>query len=64
MTLQELQNSSEIWVLPSDIANLTGESPQAIREKAKQGTLEYKYIRTGNRTKIHRKSFLNFLTEV
>lgn len=61
MTKQELINSEQDFIYANDVACITGESPQAIRLKAKRGKLEYKCIITGNRVRILRTDFINFM---
>jgi len=59
--LKEILNSEELFIFPKDVAEILHVSPQLIREKAKNGTLEYKCVRSGSRTYIVRKSFLEYL---
>ena len=61
MTIEELRKSDQPVVRPVDIAGILGVHPFAICIKAREGTLEFPYFRSGNRTKIPRIPFLNWL---
>lgn len=61
MTYKELILCDKVFVYPEEVAEILGINPQGIREQAKNGTLPFPYIRSGNRTKIFRKPFLEFI---
>lgn len=61
MTYQEAQESDKDMLTPQDIAPILGVHPQTISDKAKEGSLEFAYIRSGNTTKIPRLAFLHWM---
>lgn len=61
MTIDEIRESDRMMLRPADIAGLLGVHPYTISIKAREGTLEFPYFRSGNRTKIPRVPFLNWL---
>ena len=61
MTAEEIRKSDRDWLLPREVAPVLGCHPYTICVKAKEGTLEFPYFRSGNRTKIPRKPFLQWL---
>lgn len=63
MTLSELRTCGQPVVRPQDVASILGMHPQYINLMAKQGELPFRFIRSGNRTKLIRKSVLEFLGE-
>ena len=60
-TIEELQESNRVFVTPQDVGPLLGMHPQTINLMAKDGTLPFTFIRSGNRTKIPRLALLNWL---
>ena len=63
MTLAEMKTSDKVMLVPSDIAPVLGCDPYTISLLARDGGLEFPYMRSGNRTKIPRKAFLKWLGE-
>lgn len=61
MTLEEMQKSCERFITPKDAAEVLGVDVQTLRVKATRGTLEFKFYRSGNRTKIFREDFLKYI---
>ena len=61
MTLEDIRDSDKALLTPEDIAPVMGCHPYTICVKAKNGTLEFPYFRSGNRTKIPRIPFLIWL---
>ncbi|MBR4457615.1 MAG: helix-turn-helix domain-containing protein [Clostridia bacterium] len=61
MTLEEIRRSEAVMLLPKDVAPVLGMHPYSISLLAKQGRLPFPYIRSGNRTKIPREAFLEWL---
>ncbi len=61
MTYQEAVESDREMLTPADIAPILGVHQQTINDKAREGTLEFAYFRTGNTTKIPRRSFLYWM---
>lgn len=63
LTLNELRTCGQPVVRPQDVAPILGMHPQYINLMAKRDELPFRFIRSGNRTKIIRKSVLEFLGE-
>lgn len=65
MTLTEMRASDAAYLLPSDVAEVLRCSPQLIRCAARDDPklLGFPVVRIGNRTKIPRRAFLDFLGE-
>ena len=63
MTLSELKSCGRTVVRPQDVASILGMHPQYINLMAKRDELPFRFIRSGNRTKLIRKSVLEFLGE-
>ena len=61
MTLDEIRKSDKPYLIPSDVAEVFGCNPHAIRIRAQAGTLEFPYFRSGSRTKIPREAFLAWM---
>ena len=61
MTMEEIKSIDRPFLTPSDIAEVIGCHPYTISLKAANGTLEFPYFRSGNRTKIPRIPFINFV---
>ena len=63
MSLQEIENSSKIWLTPADIAPILRCDPQCIRVQAQQdpSKLGYPVIVIGKRVRIPRIPFLAYL---
>lgn len=64
MTLSEIKASDKPFLLAQDVAPVLGSNPQTVRLSAKLGVLKFPYTYTGNRLKIPRIPFLQFLGEV
>ena len=62
VTFDEIVASNKEYLIPADIAGLLRCHAYAISVKAKEGTLPFPFIRTGNRTKIPRLGFINWWT--
>jgi len=65
MTVAEVRTSDAVWLTPEQIAPILRCNAHAIRLAAKEypELLGFPVIRLGNRTKIPRKAFLQFLGE-
>lgn len=61
MTMDEIKQSKKVWLTPKDVAKVCGCHPYTISLKARDGTLEFPYMRHGNRTKIPRIPFITFI---
>lgn len=61
MTIRELMDSEKVIVTPAEVAPVLGMHPQVINLMAREGTLPFRYIRSGNRTKIPRIPLLQWL---
>ena len=61
MTIKEIRESDRLLLKPADVAPVLGVHPYTICVKAKDGSLEFPFMRSGNRTKIPRIPFLNWL---
>lgn len=63
MTLQDLKAMSKTMLTPAEAAQVIGCDPQLIRIAARQcpETLHFPVIVIGNRVKIPRVAFINFL---
>lgn len=60
MTIEEIMASTKPMLTPADIAPVIGMHQQAINILAREGTLPFNYIRSGNRTKIPRPAFIRW----
>ena len=65
MTLQDIQNMTKDFLTPDDVGAVMGATPQLIREIAKDNPeqLGFKVSRIGNRTKIPRLAFIEWMTK-
>ena len=63
MTIQEIRESREPFLLAKDITDIMGSDINTIRWSAKEGTLGFPVCFCGNRLKIPRIPFLRFLGE-
>lgn len=65
MTLAEIKESPSLFLTPSDIASVIGCNPQQIRLMARErpGQLGFPVCCVGNRVRIPKKSFLEFIGE-
>jgi len=61
MTIDEIRKSDKLLLRPIDVAEALGVHPYTISIKAREGTLEFPFFRSGNRTKIPRVPFLNWI---
>ena len=61
MTIAEALSSEKTMLTAQEAAPLLGMHPQAINLKAKEGSLPFPYMRSGNRTKIPRLPLLRWL---
>lgn len=61
MTLEEIIQSDEVFLLPKDIAPVMGCNPQDIRIAARSGGLGFPVTFIGNRVKIPRIPFLRYI---
>ena len=61
MTIQEIKKSNQTFLLPKDIADVMGSTPQDIRVAARAGALGFPVTFIGNRTKIPRIPFLRYI---
>lgn len=63
MTLEEIRKSDKVFLLPKDIAPVIGSNEQTIRVAARMGLLGFPVTFVGNRTKIPRIPFLEYIGE-
>lgn len=65
MTIAEMQNSSQVWLTPQDIAPVLECDPNLIRRQAQDdpSKLGFPVVVLCSRVKINRKGFLKFLGE-
>lgn len=65
MTLEDMIRSDKPFVTPQDVADVLQCSAQIIRIQARDNpeALGFPVIRVGNRTKIPRKAFVQFMGE-
>ena len=61
MTLQEIMQSEQAFLLPKDIAPVMGSNPQDIRVAARLGVLGFPVTFVGNCCKIPRIRFLRYI---
>lgn len=61
MTLKELSALDADFISVADAAAALGVRPQSIRQQAREGTLPYPFVRSGNHVKISRIGLLNYL---
>lgn len=59
--MEQIRESDKTYLVPVDVAEVFGCNPHIIRIKAENGTLEFPYFRSGNRTKIPREAFLAWM---
>ena len=66
MSLEEIRSSDKLFLSPGDICSVLGSNPQTIRVTARQcpELLGFPFTFTGNRMKIPRIPFLNFIEGV
>ena len=65
MTLEDIIRSDKPFITPQDAADVLRCSAQLIRIQARENpeALGFPVIRVGNRTKIPRKAFVQFMWE-
>ena len=63
MTIEEIKKSDKVFLLPKDIAPVIGSNEQTIRVAARMGMLGFPVTFMGNRTKIPRIPFLQYIGE-
>lgn len=65
MTLDEIKASDEMWLTPDQVAPVLKCNPHLIRLQAREDPrlLGFPVVVIGNRTKILRKGFLEFIRE-
>ena len=63
MTLEQIRSSDKLFLSPGDICGVLGSNPQTIRVTARQcpELIGFPFTFTGNRMKIPRIPFLNFI---
>ncbi|MGN0517097.1 MAG: hypothetical protein ACI4II_00050 [Acutalibacteraceae bacterium] len=63
MTLQEIQESDKIFLVPTDVAAVLGMSANSLRLQAQQDSskLGFPVIVAGTRVRIPRVPFLNYI---
>ena len=61
MTMAEIKASDKAMLTPEDVAEVLGVHPYTVSLKAMNGTLEFPFFRSGNRTKIPRIPFIIFV---
>lgn len=61
MTVDEIRQSEKLLLSPQEVGPLLNMHPQTINLKAKNGTLPFPFIRSGNRTKIPRLPLMRWL---
>ena len=59
--LEQIRNSDKPYLVPREIAAVFGCSPYVINIKARDGTLEFPFFRSGSRIKVPREAFLKWL---
>ena len=66
MTIEEIKRSEKAFLIPSDIAPVIHSDPQTSRVTARQRPelLGFPFTFTGNRMKIPRLAFLQWLGEI
>lgn len=66
MTLDEMKQSTKVFVSASDIAPILGCDPQCIRRQAQiePNALSFPILRLGSRIRIPRIPFLRFIGEL
>ena len=66
MTLEDIIRSDKPFITPQDAADVLRCSAQLIRIQARENpeALGFPVIRVGNRTKIPRKAFVQFMGEI
>lgn len=66
MTLEEMKNSTKLFLTPEEVAPVMGSNPHTIRCTARQRPelLGFKFTFSGNRMKIPRIPFLRWLGEI
>jgi hypothetical protein len=62
-TIDDIRNSDKMFLSPGDICGILGSNPQTIRVTARQcpDLIGFPFTFTGNRMKIPRIPFLQFL---
>ena len=65
MTVEEIQNSSNRWLTPADVAEVLECDPNVIRRQAQDdpSKLGFAVVVLCSRVKILRKGFLEFIGE-
>lgn len=61
MTWEEILKSDKPMLRPQDVAKVIGCHPQAISLLAKTDRLPFPCLRVGNRTKIPREAFIQWM---
>lgn len=64
MTLEEIIQSDQVFLLPKDIAPVMGSNAQDIRVAARAGKLGFPVTFVGNTCKIPRVPFLRYIGAV
>lgn len=63
MTIEEIKNSSAVWLTPAQVAPILGVNPQTLRVMAatNPAALGFPVIVMGSRVKIPKVPFLHFM---
>lgn len=63
MTMDEIRRSEKYFLSPQDISAVMGSHPKTIHDTAmnRPDLIGYKFTFVGNRMKISRKSFIEFI---
>lgn len=63
MTMDEIRNCEKLTLSPMDISEVMGSNPHTIHDTAmkRPDLIGYKFTFVGNRMKISRKSFIEFI---
>lgn len=63
MTMDEIRASDKVTLTPIDISEVLGSHPKTIHDTAikRPDLIGYKFTFVGNRMKISRKSFIDFI---
>jgi excisionase family DNA binding protein len=62
-TIEELRQSEKVILSSKEVGHLLRMHPQTINQMAKDRTLPFPFIRSGNRTKIPRLALIKWLEE-
>ena len=65
MSIDEIRNSTETWLMAADIAPILECDPNTIRRQAQSdpSKLGFPVVVLGSRVKVNRKGFLRFMCE-